>query len=119
MHPELPLRTVIASAPLVQDHRTLNVYTNASCRVNTGFGIVAFNEDRVAKVRLYMEDRMDIKRTKTIAVCIAAQKYMQTRSNVVIHTENRLIAHNYDRRDMGMYEGKMATWLRHKDCLAW
>lgn len=49
-------------------------------------------------MRLYMEQRIDIKRAETIAVCIAAQKCTQTRSNVVIHTDNKLIAHNCDRR---------------------
>lgn len=83
--PGLLLRTVIATAPLDPDIQKLNAYTDASCRQNTGFGIVAVMNDEVAKVRHFIETRIDVIRAESIAVCIAIQKYRHMRCKVVIH----------------------------------
>lgn len=97
-HPGLPLRTVIATAPFDPNIQTLNAYTDASCRQNTGFGIVAALNDEVVKVRLYLDTRLDVIRAEAIAVAIAIQKCKNMRCNVLIHTDNKKIADNFAKR---------------------
>lgn len=89
--------------------------------MNTGIGIVAVKDEEVVKVSLFLTERMEIKRTETLAVCVAIHKCRRMRCSAVIHTDNRVIGNNFVRRivqnsiEAEMWEAMRTRWVKGFD----